>query len=59
MSAELDDAVRELRLKLRAARGLIRDLLAATARCEDLLTEAHSPKEAQRDDDQHPHRAAA
>lgn len=52
MDAEAADAVKVLRLKLRAARALIRDLAAATARCEDALAKLENaqPKEAQRDD---------
>lgn len=46
------EAVRELRLKLKAARALIRDLAAAAARAEEAL-EAAQPEEAQRTHDQH------
>ena len=46
---ELEE-VRELRLKLKAARHLIRDLLATCARAEEALDKAQyaQPKEAQR-----------
>jgi hypothetical protein len=43
---DLLDAVRALRLKLRAAKGLIRDLTAASAEVERLLHQAE-PKEAE------------
>ncbi|MBA2642657.1 MAG: hypothetical protein H0U82_07015 [Actinobacteria bacterium] len=48
---ELDE-VKLLRLKLKAAKGLLRDLTIACARAEEALErEAHNaqPKEAQRD----------
>jgi hypothetical protein len=49
---ELDE-VRNLRLKLKAARALIRDLAVACAQCEDALDRARyanaQPKEAQRE----------
>jgi hypothetical protein len=51
MPDELEE-VRILRLKLKAARGLIRELLVAATRAEEALERAHNaqpPKEAQRD----------
>lgn len=46
---ELEE-VRLLRLKLKAARSLIRDLLIAAARAEEALDRANAqPKEAQRE----------
>lgn len=49
---ELDE-VRTLRLKLKAARALIRDLAIAAARAEEALDKARNaqPKEAQRDEE--------
>lgn len=49
---ELEE-VRTLRLKLKAAKHLIRDLSIAAARAEEALEQANAqPKEAQRDEDQ-------
>lgn len=49
MDAETVAAVRVLRLKLKAAKGLIRDLTIAAAECERLLDQTpQSPKEAER-----------
>ena len=47
---ELDE-VQFLRLKLKGAKHLIRDLLEAVARCEEALERANNaqPEEAQRD----------
>jgi hypothetical protein len=56
MSGELPE-VRRLRLKLKAAKALIRDLSIAVAQCEEALErEAHNaqPQEAQRDHDREP-----
>ncbi len=49
---ELEE-VRTLRLKLKAAKHLIRDLSIAAARAEEALERANAqPEEAQRDEDQ-------
>lgn len=59
--AELAE-VRHLRLKLKAAKALIRDLGIAVARCEDALEKAHrnpQPEEAQGHDDPDRYCAAA
>ena len=50
MDAETFEAVQVLRLKLRAAKGLIRDLTIAAAECERLLSQVNAePEEAERD----------
>lgn len=48
--SELEE-IKILRLKLKAAKALIRDLSVAVARAEEALERAHNaqPKEAQRD----------
>lgn len=53
---ERDVALQTLRLKLRAARSLIRDLLAAVNEAERVLSNDAEPLEAERNDH---HRAAA
>jgi hypothetical protein len=59
---ELEE-VRALRLRLKAARSLIRDLAVATARAEEALERARThtaqPKEAQRDREEDPERYCA
>jgi hypothetical protein len=59
MADELAE-VRRLRLKLKAAKALIRDLGIAVAQCEDALEAAHrnpQPREAQ--DHEHHHSLTA
>lgn len=55
MAGELPE-VKRLRLKLKAAKALIRDLSIAVAQCEDALERQANaqPKEAQRDHDREP-----
>lgn len=55
MAGELPE-VKRLRLKLKAARALIRDLSIAAAQCEEALERQANaqPEEAQRDHDREP-----
>lgn len=61
MDSELAQAVNTLKLKLRAAKHLLRDLTAAAGHVEDLLqaTENAEPKEAERDPNEDPARYCA